>query len=194
MKSIFRIFAIVAFSFVLGLVGLGLAGPVEAQSIDTAKSRITITFKQMNVPVDAAFKRFNAKLNFDPAKPAEARALVEIDMASFDFGPGAEEYSAEVQKKEWFDTKQFPQATFAAGAGLKVVGENKFEAPGILTIKGKTQNIVAPLVAKTEAGATVFEGQLAIKRLAFNIGEGEWKDTDTVADEVVIKFRIVAKP
>jgi len=38
----------------------------------------------------------------------------------------------------------------------------------------------------------VFEGQLPIKRLAFNIGEGEWKDTSMVADEVVIKFRVTA--
>ncbi|TFW09797.1 polyisoprenoid-binding protein, partial [Oxalobacteraceae bacterium OM1] len=27
--------------------------------------------------------------------------------------------------------------------------------------------------------------------LAFNIGEGEWKDTSMVADEVLIKFRVV---
>ena len=32
---------------------------------------------------------------------------------------------------------------------------------------------------------------LPIKRLAFNIGEGEWKDASTVADDVQIKFRIV---
>jgi polyisoprenoid-binding protein YceI len=32
-----------------------------------------------------------------------------------------------------------------------------------------------------------------IKRLAFGIGDGEWKDTSVVADEVIIKFRIVAQ-
>jgi polyisoprenoid-binding protein YceI len=31
----------------------------------------------------------------------------------------------------------------------------------------------------------VFEGQLPIKRLAYNIGEGEWTDTSMVADEVL---------
>ncbi|HTH45030.1 MAG TPA: polyisoprenoid-binding protein, partial [Oxalicibacterium sp.] len=30
--------------------------------------------------------------------------------------------------------------------------------------------------------------------LSYNIGEGEWKDTSMVADEVLIKFRIVAAP
>jgi polyisoprenoid-binding protein YceI len=49
-----------------------------------------------------------------------------------------------------------------------------------------------PINVKAEGGKQVFEGQLPIKRLAFNIGEGEWKDTSMVADEVVIKFRIAA--
>jgi polyisoprenoid-binding protein YceI len=51
---------------------------------------------------------------------------------------------------------------------------------------------VAPVSFKTEGGQQVFEGVLPIKRLQFNIGEGEWKDTATVADEVQIRFHIVA--
>ena len=35
-------------------------------------------------------------------------------------------------------------------------------------------------------------GALPIKRLAYNIGEGEWKDTSMVADDVTIKFHVVA--
>jgi hypothetical protein len=33
---------------------------------------------------------------------------------------------------------------------------------------------------------------LPIKRLQYGVGDGSWKDTDTVADDVQIKFRIVA--
>jgi polyisoprenoid-binding protein YceI len=48
-------------------------------------------------------------------------------------------------------------------------------------------------VTVTQQGATqTFDGALPIKRLQFDIGLGEWKDTSTVADEVVIKFHIVA--
>jgi len=35
------------------------------------------------------------------------------------------------------------------------------------------------------------DGVFTIKRLRFNIGEGVWKDTDVVADDVQIKFHIV---
>jgi polyisoprenoid-binding protein YceI len=48
------------------------------------------------------------------------------------------------------------------------------------------------LTVKAEGGKQVFEGALPIKRLTYNIGEGEWKDTSTVADDVIIKFRVTA--
>jgi len=48
-------------------------------------------------------------------------------------------------------------------------------------------------VTVTQSGATqTFDGVLPIKRSAFNVGTGEWKDTSIVADEVQIKFHLVA--
>jgi hypothetical protein len=51
--------------------------------------------------------------------------------------------------------------------------------------------VVALFTYKDEASMAVYEGHFPIKRLQYNIGEGVWKDTDTVADEVLIKFRLV---
>ena len=175
----------------VAVTGLVVAALAWAQTVDSAKSTVAVTFKQMNVPVDAAFKTFKAQVVFDAAKLAETKASVEIDTASFDLGPGTEEYNVEVRKKEWFDTKTFPKAVFQTSGAAKSLGGNKYEVPGKLTLKGKTVELIAPVTVKTEGANSIFEGQLPIKRLAFNIGEGEWKDTATVADEVVIKFRIV---
>ena len=47
------------------------------------------------------------------------------------------------------------------------------------------------LNVKKEGAAQLFEGSRPIKRLVFSIGDGTWKDTSVVADEVIIKFRIV---
>jgi hypothetical protein len=62
---------------------------------------------------------------------------------------------------------------------------------GKLTIKGKTADVTFPLAVKKDGATQVFDGALPIKRLTYNIGEGEWKDTGMVADEVTIKFHIV---
>jgi polyisoprenoid-binding protein YceI len=99
----------------------------------------------------------------------------------------------EVAKKEWFNSSQYPKATFVSSA-IRPVAGGKLSVTGKLTIKGKTVDVTFPLSVKNDAGKQVFEGALPIKRLAFNIGEGEWKDTSMVADDVTIKFRVTAAP
>ena len=156
---------------------------------DPDKTSVAAVFKQMNVPVEAKFKSFTAKIDYDAARPEASKATVEIQTASMDLGDA--EYNREVAKKEWFNTAQFPKASFVSTA-IKPAGPGKLNVAGKLTLKGKTADVQFPLTVKTEANKQVFEGQLPIKRLAFNIGEGEWKDTSMVADEVVIKFRVTA--
>jgi polyisoprenoid-binding protein YceI len=175
-------------SLFASVVATSLAG-ATALKTDPAKSSIAAVFKQMNVPVEAKFKSFTAQIDYDAARPETSKATVDIQTASMDLGDP--EYNREVAKKEWFNTAQFPKASFVS-TSIKPSGAGRLNVAGKLTIKGKTADVNFPLTVKTEAGKQVFEGQLPIKRLAFNIGEGEWKDTSMVADEVVIKFRVTA--
>lgn len=178
----------------LAIASVVIALPVLAATAlkaDPAKSKVTITFKQMNVPVDAQFKKFSAAIAYDEAKPENSKANVDIDVTSFDLGDPA--YNKEVQKKEWFNTAQFPKATFVSSQ-IKSAAAGKLDVTGKLTIKGKTADVTFPLTVKKEGTAQVFEGALPIKRLTYGIGDGEWKDTSIVADDVTIKFRVVAAP
>jgi polyisoprenoid-binding protein YceI len=156
---------------------------------DTAHSNVSAVFKQMNVPVEAKFKSFNAQIDYDAAHPDAARARVDVDTASLDIG--TVEMNKEVAKKDWFNSAQFPKASFVSSS-IKPAGAGKLAVTGKLTVKGKTADVSFPLAVKAEGGKQVFEGQLPIHRLAFDIGEGEWKDTSMVADDVVIKFRVAA--
>jgi polyisoprenoid-binding protein YceI len=165
---------------------LACAAPLKT---DPAHSSVTATFKQMNVPVDAKFTRFNAQIDYDPAHPEASKARVDIDTASLDLGEA--EYNREVTNKEWFNSAQYPKASFVS-TGIKPAGAGKLNVTGKLTIKGRVADVTLPVAVKSEGGKQVFEGQLPIRRLAFNVGEGEWKDTSLVADEVVIKFRVAA--
>jgi polyisoprenoid-binding protein YceI len=74
---------------------------------------------------------------------------------------------------------------------VKQVAPGKFEATGTLSIKGTTRDIVAPFTLVDAAGTRTVEGQFPLKRLQYKIGEGPWSDTDTVADEVLVRFRFV---
>lgn len=167
---------------------LAAAVAAAAQTVLYDKSRITSISRQENVPVEARFKKFTAQIAFDPAKPEAGKAQIEIDVDSFDIGFA--DFNEEVKGKSWFGVRTFPQARFVS-AGVRALGGGRFEARGPLTLKGKSMDVVVPFTYKEDAGTGVFDGAFTIKRLQYNIGEGPWKDTDIVADEVQIKFRVV---
>ena len=49
--------------------------------------------------------------------------------------------------------------------------------------------MTAPFTLNDAGSVRTVEGEFTLKRLAFRIGEGPWSDTDTVADDVLVKFR-----
>ncbi len=158
-----------------------------AQAVLYDKSRISVVSRQEKVPVEALFRKFTAQVDFDPARPEAGKVRIEIDVASFDIGFA--EYNDDAKGKNWFDTRNFPQARFVS-TGIRALGGGRFEVRGPLTLKGTTADVVAPFTYRAEAGGGLFEGAFTIKRLQFNIGDGVWRETETVADEVQIKFRI----
>ncbi|HSC79632.1 MAG TPA: YceI family protein [Chitinolyticbacter sp.] len=176
------------------LVALSLAAPaLAAQTLVPAKSQIGFAFKQMGVGVDGSFKTFAAQLAFDPAKPEATQATFTVDLVSIDVG--GPDGNAEAKKKAWFDVATHPKATFTARS-VKALGGGKFEARGPLTIKGISRDIVAPFTAKAIGNDLQLDGGFALKRLQYKLGDGAWADTETVADDVQVKFRftLAGKP
>lgn len=155
--------------------------------VDNTKSTVTAQFKQVGVPVSAPFKKFTGSVHFDPKKTESVRAHIEIDMGSLDVGE--DDYNAEVRKPEWFDSSKYPVAIFQANS-INKVGGSKFQAVGELSLKGKTQSLAVPVTMSTVGGVDTFDGSVPISRSAFKIGDPQWDDT--VADEVLVTFHIVA--
>ncbi len=174
-----------AFVLAAALAAGGLAF-AQAQVVP-AQSQIGFTIKEMGVAVDGKFTRWTADIAFDPKKPEAGKVAFTIATASASFG--VPETDVEVPKPAWFNVAKFPNATFASTA-IKAKGAGKFDVAGKLTVKGTTKDIVVP-IALTQSGATtVATGAFAIKRNEFKVGEGEWADTSTVADDVQVKFKI----
>jgi len=170
---------------------LALAGAAWAQAepavLVPAQSDVSFTSKQMGVPVDGKFKRFDAQIAFDPKKPENGKVAFTIDIASATLG--APEFDAELAKAAWFDAKKIPQASFQSSA-IKASGPGKFDVTGKLSIKGQTRDITVPVTIAQAGAVSTATGAFAIKRLEFKIGEGEWSDTSMVANDVQVKFKL----
>jgi polyisoprenoid-binding protein YceI len=155
----------------------------HAATLQPAKSELSFTFKQMGVPVDGKFTKFEAQLDFDAKKPEAGKIAFTVDLGSVSLGDAS--FDAEVGKAPWFDTKRNGKATFVS-TGIKPTGPAKYDVAGKLTIKGASRDVVVPITLN----AGVASGAVAIKRLDFKIGDGEWADTSMVANDVTVKFKL----
>ncbi|MCB5364928.1 YceI family protein [Pusillimonas sp. CC-YST705] len=176
----------------LGLGALGQATAATYTSIDGQSSKIGFGYSQMNVKMDGSFAELKAPtFSFDPANPEAAQVTLEVVLASVD--AGYDEATEELAKDEWLALGAHPLATFTS-TKVEALGDNRFQVTGNLTIKGITQPVTAPFTFKEDDKGGVFEGAFSFKRSDFNVGEGQWKDTSIVADDIQITFSVVGQP
>ena len=181
-------------SFVPPLAAMLLAasGGTVAQGVLIDKSEIRFASKAMGASVEGRFRRWRANVDFQPGDLAKSKANLEVELASVDLASEATE--AETRRPAWFDTAKFPVASFKSTA-IRALGGDRYEIAGTLALKGVTKDIVIPVALRKDAGGnSVAEGQFTLKRLDFKIGEGEWADTSAVANDVVVRVRMVLPP
>ena len=167
-------------------LGLSLSALAD-QKVIAAQSDIGFVSKQMGVPVEGHFRKFDAQVAFDPAKPEASKISFAIDTASATVG--SKESDSELVKPDWFSVVKFPQASFQSTA-VKKTGPGKFDVAGKLTIKGVAQDVVVPVTLAASGANTTASGSFGIKRLTYKIGENDWADTSMVADPVEVRFKL----
>lgn len=164
------------------------ASALEYNQIQLNQSAVTFGYKQMGVPMEGKFGKFSAQVGFDPDRLASAQARIDVNLSSIDSGSSDADES--VQGKLWFDTRNYPLASFVS-TGIKPLGANRYQVSGRLTIKGKTLDVAAPVSLTVNGNRAAFDGSFNVKRLSYGVGIGEWTDLDTVADDIQIKFHLV---
>jgi polyisoprenoid-binding protein YceI len=171
----------------LGLCLASCAVPAHAQQLEASQSDIGFTVRQFGVPVAGRFTKFAGEIQFDPARPQAGKIALTIETGSARFG--AAETDAEVLKPAWFDAGRFPQARLESTA-IRALGPARYEVAARLRIKGVTRDVVVPVEISRSGALTIATGTVPIKRLEFNVGDGEWSDVSVVANEVQVKFRL----
>lgn len=163
------------------------APPAAAPVLVPAQSEISFVSHQMGVPIDGKFRKFDAQVQFDPKAPQKGHFQIDVDVTSVSLPTS--DAMEEVVKPAWFNAKNFPAAQFSSTA-IRAIDKGHYEISGRLTIKGIGQDVVVPVALTQSAGVTTAAGEIVLHRLTFAIGDGEWKDTSVVADNVEVKFHL----
>lgn len=176
----------------LAVMLMAASADAGAQGVLIDRSEIRFVAKQTGGGVEGRFRKWKANVDFRPNEPAKSKAVFEIELASIDLA--SEEIEIEARRPAWFDTAKFPVATFESTV-VRGIGGDRYQIDGRLSMKGVTRDVSIPVALRKDTGGnSVAEGEFTVKRLDFRIGEGMWADTSTVADEVVIRIRMVLPP
>jgi polyisoprenoid-binding protein YceI len=166
------------------------APPVTHYVLDPAKSVLEFNFSQAGAQNKGHFKRFTSTFDFSPDNLSASRLEVTVEVATVDSGD--QERDDTLRDTELFAVKKFPQAHFSAAQILKTA--SGYEAVGKLTLRDATRDLRVPFTFRTasEQGANVgyMNGKTTLKRLDFGVGQGDWKATDQVGNEVGVSFAL----
>jgi polyisoprenoid-binding protein YceI len=157
--------------------------------MDKAHSRLSFSGTQVGSTFTGKFSRFDATIDFDPAKPAAGHVVVTVDLTSA--GTDDTQRDEALPQSDWFDTAKFPQARFEA-SGFLAKGGNAFEAPGTLTLRGVSKQLTLPFTLTASGDSAHAVGHVQIVRTDFGVGQGEWKSGDTVGLQVGVDFDVTA--
>ncbi len=160
--------------------------------IDPAQSTLTFEATQMGAAFEGRFEMFSGDIVFSPDHPESSTARIFVDIASVKTGNA--ERDGYIGEPDWLDAGSFPQAVFKAAA-FSHIEANRYVAKGALTLRGVTLPVDIPVTIDIgEDGIARAEGSFTVKRLEFGVGQGQWTDTTSVGDPVLVRFAVQANP
>lgn len=169
---------------------LGLAWAATQWTMQPKESTLTFVGTQAGAPFQGAFDRFTADIRFDPEDLAASRFDVTIDTASVNTKDG--ERDDIIRGPDLFGSRQWPTARYVAEK-FTDKGAGKYSATGQLTLREVTKPVPIEFTFESKDGTAWLKGQATLRRIDFGVGQGEWKDTQTVANEVQIRFVLLLK-
>lgn len=152
-------------------------------------SQLTFVGTQAGAQFEGKFEKFTADIQFDPKDLAASRFDVVIDTASVNTRDG--ERDSTIKSADLFAVKQFPTARYVAET-FTAKGKT-YVAAGKLTLRNVTKDVPIEFTFEENSAGAWLKGTASIKRLDFGVGQGDWKDTETVANEVKVKFALLLR-
>ena len=162
--------------------------------LDPSKSTLEFNFSQAGAQNKGKFKQLAASFDFAPDNLAASKLDVTIEVGSLDTGD--QERDDTLRSADLFAVTKFKQAHFSATQIAKTA--TGYEALGKLTIRDVTRDARIPFALRTaaEAGASVvyMTGKTSVRRLDYGVGQGDWKATDQVGNDVGVSFTLRLAP
>jgi polyisoprenoid-binding protein YceI len=166
------------------------AAPAPLWAVDKAASKVSFASAFSGAAFTGGFKRWDAVIRFDPKNLAGSSVTATIDTGSAATGNADRDQA--LPGDTFFDVAKFPRATFVASS-FKDLGGGRYQAVGTLTIRGVAKPLTLPFSLAITGKQAHMTASLAVNRLAFGVGQGEWKATEAIPAAVGVTLDLTAR-
>jgi len=165
------------------------AAAVTSWRVDPAASRLTFRATMSGASFTGAFRRWSARIAFDPKNLAASKVEVSVEVAST--VTGDKDRDQALPTADWFSARAFPTATFVS-RGFKDLGGGKYLAIGDLRLRGVSRPVNLPFTLVIAGDTAKATGSAVIDRTAFGVGQGQWRTGSVVGTQVTVLVNLTA--
>lgn len=158
--------------------------------IDYSQSYIKFTGDQAGAPFEGEWQKWSAEIQFDETQFGMSRFSVAVDPSS-GFSNDKDRDDT-IRSADFFDVESFPEVVYYVDTFSSKGAE--FEGLGTLSMKGVVADVALSFSITESATSKILKGTASLDRFNWNIGSGDWVDTDWVGQNVKVEVRVVAKP
>ena len=178
----------------VGIAHAADAAPVTRYTLDQTKSTLEYQFVQAGAQNKGKFTHYAVTLDFSSDNLATSKLDVVVETTSLDTGD--KDRDDALKGADLLSVAKFPQARFTSTQITKTA--NGYDAVGKLTLHGVSRDIHVPFSFRTadEQGkpAGYLLGKTALKRLDFGVGQGDYKSTEWVGNDVSVSYSLRLVP
>jgi polyisoprenoid-binding protein YceI len=176
----------------------GEAGPskgVAQWRVLTKRSQLTFKAYQQGSAITGHFGKFSGDIAFNPERPNKGRGKIVINLDTVDTGTTSRDNR--LKGETWFYTDQYPRARYVIARFERREGEGNYIARGKLYLRGQSASVDLPfhlVIDRGDQGRKVAHatGQTQLKRLNYGVGQGKWREAETIANRVDVEIDVYA--
>lgn len=157
---------------------------------DAADSRVEFSFIQAGARNTGRFRDF--EIAYEPPRNGSDGGLLEVTIKTDSLDTRDGDRDSMLRSGYFFDVDFFPDAHFSSQS-ITAIDDGVYEADGTLTIRGVSRPLQLRFVAEPDAEQSErmhLHGSVSIRRLDFELGQGEWRSTTWIRNDVTISYSV----
>jgi len=156
---------------------------------DAENSRLEFSFLQAGARNTGRFRDFDVA--FEPPS-AEGGGQLEVVIRTRSLDTQDGDRDSMLRSGYFFDVDFYPEARFES-SNIVATAPDTYAATGRLTIRETTREITLPFVLERDAADASqlhLHGSVTIRRLDYGVGEGEWRATTWIRNDVLLNYSV----